>query len=56
MYLCRMEKKVIALIRTSTVQQEVDSQKEEVLDMVKADGYSIVVQYVPGTCIETLCA
>lgn len=36
MYLCRMEKKVIALIRTSTVQQEVDSQKEEVLDMVKA--------------------
>lgn len=35
-----MEKKVIALIRTSTVQQEVDSQKEEVLDMVKADGYS----------------
>lgn len=41
MYLCRMEKKVIALIRTSTVQQEVDSQREEVLDMVKADGYSI---------------
>lgn len=36
-----MNKKVIALIRTSTVQQEVDSQKEEVLDMVKADGYSI---------------
>ena len=41
MYFCIMEKKVIALIRTSTVQQEVDSQKEEVLDMVKADGYSI---------------
>lgn len=36
-----MEKKVIAIIRTSTTQQEIDSQREEVLSMAIADGYSI---------------
>ena len=36
-----MEKKVIALIRTSTIQQEIDSQREEVLSLILADGYSI---------------
>lgn len=36
-----MEKKVIALIRTSTIQQEIDSQREEVLSLILADGYSM---------------
>ncbi len=36
-----MEKKVIAIIRTSTTQQEIDSQRKEVLSMALADGYSI---------------
>lgn len=36
-----MEKKVIALIRTSTIQQEIDSQKEEVVSLILSDGYSI---------------
>lgn len=36
-----MEKKVIAIIRTSTTQQEIDSQRKEVLSMAIADGYSI---------------
>lgn len=36
-----MEKKVIAIIRTSTTQQEIDSQRNEVLSMAIADGYSI---------------
>ena len=36
-----MEKKVIALIRTSTIQQEVDSQREEVLAEILANGYSM---------------
>lgn len=36
-----MEKKVIAIIRTSTTQQEIDSQREEVLSIAIADGYSI---------------
>lgn len=35
-----MEKKVIAIIRTSTIQQEIESQKQEVIAMVLADGYS----------------
>lgn len=36
-----METKVIALIRTSTIQQEIDSQREEVLAEILADGYSM---------------
>lgn len=36
-----MEKKVIALIRTSTIQQEIDSQREEVLSLILSDGYSM---------------
>lgn len=36
-----MEKKVIAIIRTSTTQQEIESQRKEVLSMAIADGYSI---------------
>lgn len=36
-----MKKKVIAIIRTSTTQQEIDSQRKEVLSMALADGYSI---------------
>ena len=36
-----MEKKVIALIRTSTVQQEVESQKQEVLSLILSDGYTL---------------
>lgn len=36
-----MDKKVIAIIRTSTIQQEIDSQREEVLSMAIADGYAI---------------
>lgn len=36
-----MEKKVIAIIRTSTTQQEIESQRQEVLSMAIADGYSI---------------
>lgn len=36
-----MEKKVIAIVRTSTTQQEIDSQRKEVLSMAIADGYSI---------------
>lgn len=32
--------KVIGLIRTSTIQQEVETQKEEVLSMIKSDGYT----------------
>lgn len=36
-----METKVIAIIRTSTTQQEIESQKKEVLSMALADGYSI---------------
>ena len=36
-----MEKKVIALIRTSTIQQEIDSQREEVISLILSDGYSI---------------
>lgn len=35
-----METKVIAIIRTSTIQQEIESQKQEVLAMALADGYS----------------
>lgn len=36
-----MKKKVIALIRTSTIQQEIDSQREEVLAEILANGYSM---------------
>lgn len=36
-----MNKKVIAIIRTSTTQQEIDSQKQEVLSLALADGYSM---------------
>ena len=36
-----MNKKVIAIIRTSTTQQEIDSQREEVIRMALNDGYSI---------------
>ena len=32
--------KVIGLIRTSTARQEVESQKAEIINMIKADGYS----------------
>ena len=39
-YLCAMEKKVIAIIRTSTTQQEIESQKKDVIAMALADGYS----------------
>lgn len=35
-----MDKKVIAIIRTSTTQQEIDSQREEVINMALSDGYS----------------
>ena len=35
-----MKTKVIAIIRTSTIQQEIESQKQEVLAMALADGYS----------------
>lgn len=33
--------KTIALIRTSTVQQEIESQKKEILEMIKSDGISV---------------
>lgn len=36
-----MDKKIIALIRTSTIEQEVDSQKKEVIDYILSDGYSL---------------
>lgn len=35
-----METKVIALIRTSTIQQEIDSQRKEVIAAILADGYT----------------
>lgn len=36
-----MSKKVIAIIRTSTTQQEIESQKKEVLSLAVADGYKL---------------
>lgn len=36
-----MSKKVIAIIRTSTTQQEIESQKNEVLSLALADGYTM---------------
>ncbi len=36
-----MNKKVIAIIRTSTSQQEIDSQRKEVINMAISDGYAI---------------
>lgn len=36
-----MNKKVIAIIRTSTTQQEIDSQRKEVINMALNDGYCI---------------
>lgn len=36
-----MSKKVIAIIRTSTTQQEIESQRQEVLSLALADGYSM---------------
>lgn len=36
-----MNKKVIAIIRTSTTQQEIDSQRKEVINMALKDGYCI---------------
>lgn len=51
-----MAKKIIALIRTSTVAQEVESQKQEVIDFIKRDGISeeniIVVGHAGASAIK----
>lgn len=49
-------KKVIALIRTSTTKQEVESQKQELIDFIKSDGISeeniIVVGHEGASAIK----